>query len=120
MGDGADHDPQDKLPELLASIWGQVSKQVNRLIEAHDQFGFVKFQEALNPSLTEVLKAFEFVDFALTQLVDSGLLGYDEKRNALNSKQCILQMKLLAVALDDDRQDEYDRIMGELQAQAKF
>ncbi|MBB4725590.1 hypothetical protein [Xanthomonas euvesicatoria] len=113
---------EDALPELLARIWFRVMAQVNRLIKAHETFEYVTFAENLNPSIEDVLKGFEFADFALTKFLDSGQLAHDETRNALNAKQCILSMKLLAAALnsDDKDQDEYERIMRDLRNQAQI
>ncbi|MCW0458953.1 hypothetical protein NB717_000021 [Xanthomonas sacchari] len=119
MSDGS-HGAERALPELVGRIWAQVIAQVNTLINAHEKFGFVKFGELLDPSLKDVVKGFELVDFALSQFEQSGLLGYDERRDALNSRQCILKMKLLAAALDGDQEAEAEEIMAELRRQSKF
>ena len=111
---------QDKLAELISVIWHKVIGQVNKLIEAHERFGFVRFEEGLNPKLPDVLRALEVVDFALTHFYESGLLEYDEQRNALNAKQCILKIKLLAVAMENENQDEFEQLIKELQQQSKF
>lgn len=110
----------DELPELIGGVWQKVLQQVNKLIETHDRFGFVQFKSELNPSLEEILLRFEFVDFALTKLLESKILEYDETRNALNSKQCILKMKELSAVLNSGHGDEYERVMNELRAQSKF
>lgn len=109
-----------ELTDLVGKIWHQVIGQVNRLIQAHDRFGFVRFEEGLNPSLPDVVKALELVDFALTQFYGSGLLEYDEQRNVLNAKQCILKIKMLAVAIDRRDQDVFEQLMEELRNQSKF
>ncbi|MDV0439434.1 hypothetical protein [Xanthomonas sacchari] len=119
MSDGS-RGVEPSLPELLSQIWARVVVQVNKLIAAHERFGFVKFSEVLNPSLPDVLQGFEFIDFALIQLVDSGLLEYDETRNALNSRQCILKMRQLAAALESNEHAEAERIMVELRQQSQF
>lgn len=111
---------QDELTEVVHVIWHQIIGQVNRLIQAHEQFGFVRFEENLNPRMPDVLKALEFVEFALNKFCDSGLLEYDEQRNALNSKQCILKIKMLAVAMERKDQDQFEQLMTELQKQSKF
>lgn len=110
----------DVLAELLGQIWNGVILQANRLLEAHTKFGFVEFKKGLNPSLEEVLAGFEFVDFALSKLLESKQLGYDETRDAINSKQCILKMRELAAACDERNKDDYERVMDELKKQSKF
>ncbi len=106
--------------ELISHIWNLVIGQVNTLIKAHDSFGFVQFNENLNPSLEEVVYALAVVDSALTQFVESGLLGFDEGREAYNSKQCILKMKALWLASQAEDEAGFERIMDELKKQSKF
>lgn len=110
----------DSLGELLGDIWNQVIRNVNRLLEVHNRFGTFHFRENLNPSLEDVLKGFEFADFALKQLIDSGLLQYEEARTAINSRQCILKMRELAVAMDLDDAPNLERVIRELRNQAQF
>lgn len=109
----------EELNELLAVIWHQIARQVNTLIEAHDTFGFLQFNANLNPSLAEMIEALSFIDFALKKFVDSGKLEEEEFRNAINSRQCILKMKGLSLALEAHDEAEYQRIMEELRKQRK-
>ncbi len=119
--DGAhEFSEQEILAAVVKQVWNTVVSQVNRLLEAHNKFGYFKFTEALDPTLEDVIAGFEYVDFALEKLLDSGKLEYDESRDALNSKQCILKMRQLAAACGNDKQDDYHRIIEELQAQSKF
>ena len=108
----------EQLSELLGTIWNRVVRQINRLMHAHAEFGFAEFSENLNPSLQSVLMGFDVIDYALSKLLQSGFLEYEEKRTALNSRQCILKMKQLAVALDSHQKDDFERIMQDLQNQA--
>lgn len=110
----------DSLGDLLGHIWNRVIQDVNRLLEIHNRFGTFHFKENLNPSLDDVLKGFEFVDFALKQLIDSGLLEYDEARRAINSRQCILKMRELAVAMNLEDVPNVERVIRELKNQAQF
>jgi hypothetical protein len=109
-----------QLGAVLAKVWHNVVRVVNKLLETHQKFGYAQFQEELNPSLPEILEGFKQIDAALTVLMDTGLLTYDEFRAAINSKQCILQMKLLSGALEADAEPDYERIIAELDAQPKF
>lgn len=108
------------LGDVLAKVWHNVVSVVNKLLETHRKYGFAQFQEELNPTLPELLEGFKHVDSALTTLIDTGVLTYDEFRDAINSKQCILKMKLLSGALDAEEQDDYEKIIAELDAQPKI
>ncbi|OEZ01272.1 MULTISPECIES: hypothetical protein [Stenotrophomonas] len=120
MSDGSGAPATSDLSDLIGTIWSQVVGQVNTLIDAHKAFGFFQFNENLNPTLADVLTGLAFIDFALTRFLESGKLEFDEQRNAINSKQCILKMKSLSLALDQGNKAEFENIMSELRSQSKF
>lgn len=107
------------LEEVLEAIWTRVVGQVNKLLEAHESFGFVHFNAKLNPSLADILHAFALIDFVLNSLVDSGKLAPEEAMSAINSRQCILKMKSLSLALSANDNEAYERIMAELKFHSK-
>lgn len=109
-----------QLSDLLSRIWRDVVGVVNKLLDTHQKFGRTHFEEEMNPSLPELVEGFKHIDSALTSLMETGALSYDEYRDAVNSKQCILQMKLLSMALDSKETDDYDRIIAELQTQSQL
>lgn len=109
-----------ELGDLLSKIWQRVVATVNKLLETHKKYGYAQFEQELNPSLNELLEGFKHIDAALTTLMDTGALEYSEFRDAVNSKQCILKMKLLAGALDAKEQADYERLIAELEAQPQI
>ena len=115
---GASVDPD--LGDLLSKVWHNVVSVVNKLLETHHKYGWARFQQELNPSLPELLEGFKHIDSALATLMDTGVLTHDEFRDAINSRQCILKMKLLSSALAADEQPDYHRIITELEAQPKL
>lgn len=104
----------------MAKVWDRVCVVVNKLMHAHKMYGFAEFKEGMNPGLDVVLKFFSIIEDTLTILVDSGQLSYDEARQSLNSKQCILYTRQLSVALDNGDQTEYLRLINLLDEQAKI
>lgn len=120
MSDGSSGSQDDRLTALLGEVWNAVILHVNKLCEAHSKYGTVKFHLGLNPSLQEIIEGFEFVDKALTILIDTKKLTYEEKRDALNSKQCILKMNELYAACHNSLTDDIERIIKELNEQSKF
>lgn|GEM_PF-1921189 len=107
------------LEEVLADVWARVVGQANKLLEAHESFGFVHFNANLNPTLPEVLQAFATVDFVLNKMVDSGLLKPEEAMTAINIRQCILKMKALSLALSAKDEEGYERVIDELRAHSR-
>ncbi len=106
--------------DIVIGLWGDVINTVNRILDADRKFGFGKIEASLNPSLTEILHGLGIIEFALTYFLDSELLDHDEIRQALNSKQCVLHIRWLTVALRDDNEDDYKQAISLLNSQAKF
>ncbi|GHH53039.1 hypothetical protein [[Pseudomonas] boreopolis] len=104
--------------QLVGNIWQHVIRVVNKLIETHDTYGFGKFSEGMNPRLDIVVRAFTVVDALLKALSESGQLDPDEYRQAINSRQCIYHTKQLALALEADNEEEYQRLIDLLTKQA--
>jgi dissimilatory sulfite reductase (desulfoviridin) alpha/beta subunit len=104
--------------ELVAKIWMDVIRVVNKLIDAHDKYGFGKFSEGVNPSIEVIVRSFNVVDALLKTLTESGQLDADEYRQVINSRQCILHTKMLALALEAEDEGEYTRLMQLLTTQA--
>lgn len=104
--------------ELVAHIWQQVIRVVNKLIDTHDAYGFGKFAEGMNPSIEVVVDVFKVVDALLKTLVESGQLDPEEYRQALNSRQCIYQTRQLALALEANDEAEYQRLIDLMTKQA--
>ncbi len=109
-GNGANND-------VIQRVWSDVINIVNRILDAHKKFGFEKIQASLNPSLEDMIHGLAFIDFALNELIDSGLLNTDETRQALNSRQCMLHFKRLSAALDSKNEEEYAATMRLLETQ---
>lgn len=104
--------------DLVASIWQQVVKVVNKLIDTHDAYGFGKFAEGMNPTIGVVVESFKVIDELLKTLIASGQLDTDEYRQVYNSRQCIYHTRQLALALESDNEAEYQRLIEVLTKQA--
>lgn len=121
-GLAVDHVPDEaksaELLDVLGHVWHHIVLHVNKLLETHRKFGFFQFKENLNPSLEDILQGLEFIDFALSKLLDSKQLEYEETRIVLNSKQVILMTKQLSAACDNGNEVDYERIIGDLKKQA--
>jgi hypothetical protein len=107
----------DKLEDLLGVVWNHVVRQVNRLLETHAKFGFFTFKENLNPSLDQIVEGFKEIELALSTLEASKHLEHDEQRTVINSRQCILKIRMLAFALDEGDNKQYEAIMNDLEKQ---
>lgn len=105
---------------VVQDMWSEVIVTVNRLLEADDAFGFSRIEARLNPSIEEIVFSLGVIDAALTLMETSGHLDTTEMRQVLNAKQCVLYIRMLAVALRDRNREEYGRVIGLMQNQAQF
>jgi hypothetical protein len=106
--------------EIVQKSWGRIIEIVNKILEAHDSFGFDKFEAGMNPTLAAMLKGLTLVEFILTTFVESDELEYEEVRQALNSKQCIVHMRMLNTALEQKDQEAFESCIKLLNKQTKF
>ncbi|MGN7918201.1 hypothetical protein [Lysobacter sp. 22409] len=106
--------------ELITKIWWEVVTTASKLLEADGKFGFHMIEGNLNPKLEDIARGLGFLEHILNAMADSPYLGHDERRMALNSKQCILIIRLLADALKAKDQEEYDKAIRLLDLQAKI
>lgn len=119
MADGGS-DEEQAVDAVLTNLWRSVVNAVNRLLEADGKFGFSKIEANLNPSIEDISHGLGIVEIVLNLVLDSNLLNHDQKRTAYNSKQCIIDIRLLSDAIKSKDQSEYDRIIRALNLQAKF
>jgi len=103
----------------ILGFWSDVIQTVNSILEADSNFGFSKIEARLNPSLTDVLHSLGIVDAVLNSFLDSGLLDTEETNQALNSKQCVLHIRMLSEALKAQDREEYDKVIQLLKSQKK-
>lgn len=115
-----DHLRDEQGKEVIVGLWSDVLHTVNRLLEAHTKFGFSKIEASLNPTIDDIVNGLGIIDFALSSFVDSDLLGHDDTRLALNSKQCVLHIRRLAEALKSGNETEYEEAISALNSQSQF
>lgn len=109
-----------KLPEVISNLWGSVIDAVNRILDGDRRFGFSSIERSLNPKLEDILHGLGVIDSVLTSLLDSGLLEYEETRQALNSKQCVIHIRRIGAALKEGNEEEYKKAIDLLDKQAPF
>lgn len=106
--------------KLVIGLWNDVIGTVNGILEVNRDFGFVKFESMINPSLTVILHSLSLIEAAINSVMDSEHIQDGEYRQGINAKQCILHIRQLAVALRDKNQDEYDRVIRTLEKQPQI
>lgn len=112
--------PIEGMQERINKAWDDIVKAVNKLLDAHQNYGFLHFREGVHPSLEDMLKGFEVIEFVLNTLLESDKLNFDEDKSANNQKQCIWLMKLLSTALQNKDEEQYNQIIRLLEKQPTY
>jgi|SRR6478672_10861825 len=107
-----------KREEVIFELWGDVVNAVNRILDAHQSFGFSGIEASLNPKIEDIIHGLGIVEYILNVFLENDL-GHDETRNALNSKQCVLHIRRLAAALKSGNEGEYQEAIELLNRQQK-
>lgn len=108
-----------RLDEIFKA-WSKVVGLVNKLLEAHTSYGFNEIEENVHPSIADMVLRLRVADAILGVLSQSGDLDHEETRLALNARQFVLLVQLVAKALEENDEAEYLRAMGMLNGHAKI
>lgn len=105
---------------IILEVWqNSVIKTVNDILKAHRIFGFQGIEANLNPKIEDVLHGLGLAEYMLNDFLAHDL-SHEETRAVLNSKQCVLVIQRIAVALKNGDQEAYQHAIQQLDSQAKF
>lgn len=115
----------DTTEEVWAKIWpeveevcGKIFEAVNNVLRVHSNFGFTTFKQNINPSLTDIEKSMEIIEFSVTKFLSHDL-EYSYQRILENAQQMILFIKTLIGALIKNDVHEYDQMIMMMRNQAQ-
>jgi hypothetical protein len=111
--------------EIWAKIWpeveevcGGIFEAVNNVLRVHSTFGFTTFKQNINPSLTDIEKSMEIIEFSVAKFLTHDL-EYSYKRILMNAQQMIFCIKTLIGALIKNDVHEYDQMILNMRNQAQ-
>ncbi len=113
-GDDSDGDKfakqMEQLDLLVGQLWHQIVKSMNHVLNADRSYGFSGFVELANPSIEEILQAIQFVDPAITTVINHPHINEHPERMMamLNCQQSVLLIRRTSVALKTKDQSEYE------------
>lgn len=110
----------DELYEAIHRTWMDVIQTVNKLLHGHVLFGFESIAERIDPRLDDMVLSLDVLDCFLDAVDKSNFMSYDEKRMALDAKQCILNVRIAVDALGRNDPDAYHRAIKDLTSQPKI
>lgn len=99
-------------------IWSAVMKVADKVLLAHANFGFRKFEEKISPSLDEILLSLRVITSILDSIDES--LDYSEIRMVANAKQQILWIQTIGNALRYGNEIDYLASVEKLRSQSNI
>lgn len=111
---------KDVLPEIVLKTWHEVIRAMNTILKANERFGFQSIEANIDPKLSDILYSLQIAESFLALCINNpDQFDYDSTRRALNASQCVLQIRLVAIALKSGDQDSYDNAIRKLENQAQ-
>lgn len=104
-------------PEVDEFCW-KIFEVVNTVLRIHTNFGFKNFEENINPSLTDIHKIMQILEYSI-DLFHTNSCDYTIDRNLTNVKQMIFCIKNLSNALINEDEVEYLKMISMMRNQAQ-
>ena len=123
--DDAEYNSLMNDPEVangVVQIWGEVFKASNNVLLHAQRYGFFGMTIVPDPNIHGILvqvRAMTRLLDALLTIADGGF-GYDETRLLLNAREQMNRMERLALALTNDKRDDFDAELLLMKTQAAF
>lgn len=108
------------IKERVNKVWEEVFASSNVAIVHAKKYGFIGMEIIPDPNIHQILVSIRILDEMIDTFINENGLDYDEKRKMLNAKRQLISMELVAVALRENRREDFDRAIRELETQACF
>lgn len=108
-------DTKHKVEEL----WSRTFAYSNKIIEKVQKLGFKRLGEMVTPNVEEMLITLQIMS-AVFEVLGAHADDEDETRLLLNARQQILRMELLVSTWKAGDQEEFNKVVCELERQAQF
>lgn len=118
---GGDKEPFDleDTKHKVEELWARTFVYSNKIIEKVQKLGFARLDEMKTPNIEEMLITLQIMS-AVFEVLGAHADDVDETRMLLNARQQVLRMELLVSTWKAGDQDEFDKVVGELERQAQF
>lgn len=109
----------DETKHKVEELWARTFEYSNKIIEKVQKLGFTRLGEMVTPNIEEMLITLQILS-AVFEVLGAHAEDEYETRMLLNGRQQILRMEWLVSAWKGGNQDEFDKIVGELERQAQI
>ena len=109
----------DKNQQKVEDLWSRTFDYSNTIIKKVRKLGFTRFGDIKSPNVEEMLITLQMMS-AVFEVLGAHADEADEVRLLLNAKQQILFMERLVSAWKSSDQDEFNKLVGQLENQAQF
>lgn len=107
-----------KIAPEVEVICGKIFVTVNLILGAHSKYGFAEINQNINPSIDDILKTIQVIDFVLSTF-SSNIDDFAQTRKLDNAAQMIWCVKGLVIAIKSGNGDDYDAMIEKMRKQAQ-
>lgn len=101
-------------------VWEEVFETTSIVITQSRKFGFLGMEIIPDPNIHQMLVTIRLLDNNIDTFIDNEELDYEEKRLMLNAKTALTKMESVANALTNNKREDFNIAIAELERQAPF
>ena len=118
---GGDKEPSgsEENKHKVEELWARTFAYSNKIIGKVQKLGFNRLGEMVTPNVEEMLITLQIMS-AVFEVLGAHSDDDEETRLLLNARQQILRMELLVSTWKAGDQNEFTKVVGELERQAQF
>jgi hypothetical protein len=111
-----------KVTELVYKVWSTVFGASNEVLLHADKYGYHGMTIVPNPNIHEILEQIKVMSVHLNNLslLVNGSFDYEQNRLLLNAREQMMRMERLALALTNDKREDFDEQLALMKSQGVF
>lgn len=102
----------------VEGAWGAVFELVNKIISAHERFGFQLIESRITPRFEDIQQSLRVMEAVIDAIVEA-MDDYTCERMVLNVKQQIIHIERAITALKHGIEEDYESALSALKIQAQ-
>jgi hypothetical protein len=107
-----------KIAPEVEVICGKIFETVNVILGAHSKYGFTEINQNINPSIDDILRIVQVIEFVLTTF-SSSFDDFTQTRKLENAAQMIWCVKGLVIAIKSGNADDYEAMIEKMRKHAQ-
>lgn len=113
-----------KIKKVAYDLWESVISSANTVIFHANKYGFSRITIIPDPNIHQMLATLRGIEKLLDGIIDDTALfeqmDHDDIRHILNAKDALRRMQNVALTLQENNEDKFDKAVKELKGTSPF